>query len=145
MPLLSLYFKEANLDIRVLATTFSELTNCSSTALKKLMAVLESGMESLIFLEIWLCMSKRLRRLDRSYLSYNFFSSGVLDSVGIGGISSQSTRSISMHPNVKIILSFHSEKLEPFNIGIRDADWDKRVGSKAAKIIITYLKLIHML
>lgn len=82
-------------------------------------------------------MSKRLKRFDRSHLSYNFFSSGVVSSVGTGGMSSRSARSISMHPKVNVSLSFHSEKFESLSIGMHDVDCEKTVGNKAAKHMLT--------
>jgi hypothetical protein len=63
-------------------------------------------------------MSIRLNQLDYSHFSYVVFSTNELVSVGTDGSSTCNAKSKSVHPNVKRILSFQSEKLSPFKNGI---------------------------
>lgn len=103
--------------IRVLAKALSELTNCSSTAVMKSLALVHSGIEPRMPLMTWDFINMRLKRLDRSHRSCLAISVVVLLSVRAGGSSTRSDKSSSMHPNVKSKFSFHSEKLLPFSIG----------------------------
>jgi hypothetical protein len=50
-----------------------------------------------------------------------------LDSVGTCGSSTQNTRSKSIHPDVKRILSFHLKKKIPFRKGIRESLFIKKL------------------
>ena len=76
-----------NLDIRVLAKAFSELSNCSSMTFMKSLTFWHSGIEPRILAEILILMNIIERQLDLSHRSYNAVSSEVLESVSSVGSS----------------------------------------------------------
>ena len=76
-----------NLDIRVLAKAFSELSNYSSMAFMKSLTFWHFGIEPRILAEIHVLMNIVQKWLDLSHCSYNTISSEVLESVSSAGSS----------------------------------------------------------
>ena len=110
-------FRDVNFIIRVLAKAISEVTNCSSIALRNLRTfsccLIEPRIPTLIFVLMYIT----LRRLHFSQHLYNRISSGVLVSMILYGSSFLMEYFMSMHPNWRRILSFHILKLSPLSSG----------------------------
>ena len=72
----------------------------------KILNLIISGIEPLIFLFMWDFMNIKLKWLDRSHYSESSLSFGELDSMWTSGSSTWRAKPRSMYPNENMILSF---------------------------------------